>query len=99
MTAGALLLALDRTPCQNNRSFHRVVLMAAFTLAHLSDPHLAPLPAVHMRDLAGKRVLGYLNWTRNRTKIHRRDVLDGLVADIQAQRPAHTPFPGTLSIW
>jgi len=53
--------------------------MAAFTLAHLSDPHLPPLPAARLRDLAGKRALGYLNWTRNRHKYHRRDVLDALV--------------------
>jgi 3',5'-cyclic AMP phosphodiesterase CpdA len=68
--------------------------MAAFTLAHLSDPHLAPLPAVRMRDLAGKRALGYLNWTRNRHKIHRREVLNALVADMQAQRPDHIAVTG-----
>ena len=44
-----------------------------FTLAHLSDPHLPPLPQARLRDLAGKRVLGYLNWTRNRHKYHRRE--------------------------
>ena len=60
--------------------------MTAFTLAHLSDPHLPPMPAARLRDLAGKRALGYLNWTRNRHKYHRRDVLDALVADMQAQR-------------
>ena len=51
-------------------------MMAAFTLAHLSDPHLPPLPAARLRDLAGKRALGYLNWTRNRHKYHRREVLE-----------------------
>jgi 3',5'-cyclic AMP phosphodiesterase CpdA len=70
--------------------------MAAFTLAHLSDPHLAPLPMVRMRDLAGKRALGYLNWTRNRHKIHRREVLDALVKDMQAQRPDHIAITGDL---
>jgi 3',5'-cyclic AMP phosphodiesterase CpdA len=70
--------------------------MAAFTLAHLSDPHLAPLPMVQMRDLAGKRALGYLNWTRNRHKIHRREALDALVADMQAQRPDHIAITGDL---
>src|ERR1700691_5410046 len=29
----------------------RIDVMAAFTLAHLSDPHLAPLPAPRLRDL------------------------------------------------
>jgi 3',5'-cyclic AMP phosphodiesterase CpdA len=70
--------------------------MAAFTLAHLSDPHLPPLPAARFRDLAGKRAFGYLNWTRNRHKYHRREVLDALVADMQAQRPDHVAVTGDL---
>ena len=71
-------------------------MMAAFTLAHLSDPHLPPLPAARLRDLAGKRAFGYLNWTRNRHKYHRREVLDALVSDIQAQRPDHIAITGDL---
>jgi 3',5'-cyclic AMP phosphodiesterase CpdA len=70
--------------------------MAAFTLAHLSDPHLPPLPAARFRDLASKRALGYLNWTRNRHKYHRREVLDTLVDDIRAQRPDHIAVTGDL---
>jgi len=70
--------------------------MAAFTLAHLSDPHLPPLPAARLRDLAGKRVLGYLNWKRNRRKFHRRDVLDALVSDIRSQTPDHIAVTGDL---
>jgi 3',5'-cyclic AMP phosphodiesterase CpdA len=70
--------------------------MAAFTLAHLSDPHLPPLPAARLRDLAGKRAFGYLNWTRNRHKFHTRDVLDALVTDIQAQGPDHIAITGDL---
>jgi 3',5'-cyclic AMP phosphodiesterase CpdA len=71
-------------------------LMAAFTLAHLSDPHLPPLPAVSFADLIGKRALGYLNWTRNRHKYQRRDVLDALVADLQAHHPEHIAVTGDL---
>ena len=70
--------------------------MAAFTLAHLSDPHLPPLPAAGLRDLLGKRAFGYLNWTRNRHKIHRRDVLDALVSDLQAQAPDQIAVTGDL---
>jgi 3',5'-cyclic AMP phosphodiesterase CpdA len=69
-------------------------MMAAFTLAHLSDPHLPPLPAPRLRELAGKRAFGYLNWTRNRHKFHRRDVLDALVSDMQAQGPDHIAITG-----
>jgi 3',5'-cyclic AMP phosphodiesterase CpdA len=70
--------------------------MSAFTLAHLSDPHLPPLPAARFADLAGKRALGYLNWTRNRHKFHRRDVLDALVSDMQAQSPDQIAVTGDL---
>jgi 3',5'-cyclic AMP phosphodiesterase CpdA len=70
--------------------------MTVFTLAHLSDPHLPPLPKPSLGELAGKRVLGYLNWIRNRHSIHRRDVLDALVADLQAQAPDHVAVTGDL---
>ena len=70
--------------------------MTAFTLAHLSDPHLAPLPAPRLRELIGKRATGYLHWTRTRYKIHRREVLDALVADLRAQRPDHIAVTGDL---
>jgi 3',5'-cyclic AMP phosphodiesterase CpdA len=70
--------------------------MAAFTLAHLSDPHLPPLPVARLRDLAGKRAFGYLNWTRNRHKYHLREVLDTLMSDLQAQTPDHIAVTGDL---
>ncbi|HET7887042.1 MAG TPA: metallophosphoesterase [Bradyrhizobium sp.] len=70
--------------------------MATFTLAHLSDPHLAPLPEPRLSELMGKRVFGYLNWTRNRHRYHRRDVLDVLVSDLQAQAPNHIAVTGDL---
>ncbi|HYW64943.1 MAG TPA: metallophosphoesterase [Bradyrhizobium sp.] len=68
----------------------------AFTLAHLSDPHVPPMPAPQWRELAGKRALGYLNWTRNRHKVYRREVLDAIVADLGAQRPDHIAVTGDL---
>src|SRR6201989_2156074 len=70
--------------------------MASFKLAHLSDPHLPPLPKARWSDLAGKRALGDLNWTRNRRKVHRREVLDVLVSDMQAQAPDHIALTGDL---
>jgi 3',5'-cyclic AMP phosphodiesterase CpdA len=70
--------------------------MAPFTLAQLSDPHLPSLPVPRLRELAGKRALGYFNWTRNRQKFHRRDVLDALVSDMQAHVPDHIAVTGDL---
>jgi 3',5'-cyclic AMP phosphodiesterase CpdA len=70
--------------------------MATFTLAHLSDPHLPPLPKPRLIELAGKRALGYVNWTRNRHKYQRREVLDAIVSDIKAQAPDHIAVTGDL---
>jgi 3',5'-cyclic AMP phosphodiesterase CpdA len=70
--------------------------MAAFTLAHFSDPHLPPLPVPRLGELAGKRMLGYLNWTRNRRKYYRREVLDALVSDMRTQAPDHVAMTGDV---
>lgn len=70
--------------------------MTAYVLAHLSDPHLPPLPAARPHELIGKRALGYLNWRRNRHSIHRRELLDQLVSDIHIQQPDHIAITGDL---
>jgi 3',5'-cyclic AMP phosphodiesterase CpdA len=74
----------------------RADTVTAFTLAHLSDPHLAPLPTPHFRELMGKRVLGYANWVRNRKLSYSRAVLDRLTADMRAQSPDHVAVTGDL---
>jgi len=68
--------------------------MAAFTLAHLSDPHLPPLPVPRLHELLSKRLFGYLNWTRNRQKYQRREVVDALLSDVHAQEPDHIAVTG-----
>ncbi len=70
--------------------------MTAFVLAHLSDPHLGPMPQARLRDLANKRAIGYFNWKRKRHAIHRSEVLAELVADMHAQRPDHIAITGDL---
>jgi 3',5'-cyclic AMP phosphodiesterase CpdA len=67
-----------------------------FVLAHLSDPHLGPLPKPRLRDLTGKRATGYFNWWRGRSRAHRGDVLARIVADLKAQRPDHIAVTGDL---
>jgi len=44
----------------------------------------------------GKRALGYLNWTRNRHKYHRREVVDALIKDLKTQAPDHVAVTGDL---
>ena len=68
-----------------------------FTLAHLSDPHLAPLPAPRWSDLLGKRVTGYINWQRRRRFIHDAAVLAKIVADLKAQAPGHIAVTGDVA--
>jgi 3',5'-cyclic AMP phosphodiesterase CpdA len=70
--------------------------MADFLLAHLSDPHLGPLPSPRLGELMGKRAIGYFNWTRNRVDHHATHVLDAIVADIKAQQPQHVAVTGDL---
>jgi 3',5'-cyclic AMP phosphodiesterase CpdA len=67
-----------------------------FVLAHLSDPHLGPLPQPRLADLAGKRLLGYVNWHLRRGRQHRRDVLHALVEDMKATGPDHIAITGDL---
>jgi 3',5'-cyclic AMP phosphodiesterase CpdA len=67
-----------------------------FVLAHLSDPHLSPLPQPRPSELIGKRATGYLNWRRKRHLIHRSDVLARILADVRAQAPDHIVVTGDL---
>lgn len=67
-----------------------------FVLAHLSDPHLGPLPQPRLTELIGKRATGFLNWRRKRHLIHRGDVLARIVADLKAQAPDHIAVTGDL---
>ncbi|HKA71574.1 MAG TPA: metallophosphoesterase, partial [Xanthobacteraceae bacterium] len=46
-----------------------------FLLAHLSDPHLGPMPRPRLTELASKRLLGFVNWHLRRHLCHRRAVL------------------------
>jgi len=68
----------------------------SLTLAHISDLHIGPLPRAGLRALAGKRVTGFLSWRLKRSKIHRREVLDVLAADLAQQKPDHIAVTGDL---
>lgn len=86
-----------RTPERDSSSVRGGhVAMTSFLLAHLSDPHLGPMPQPRLSELASKRAIGYFNWRRKRHAIHRGDVLGELVADMQAQRPDHIAITGDL---
>ncbi len=67
-----------------------------FTLAHLSDLHIAPLPRPTLPLLLNKRALGYLSWRRKRGRVHRVEILDALWRDLQTRRPDHVAITGDL---
>lgn len=70
--------------------------MATFTLAHLSDIHLGPLAPLGLRHLNTKRLLGYLNWHRNRKHAHASATLEAIVQDMLAAEPDHVAVSGDL---
>lgn len=67
-----------------------------FRLAHISDCHLGPLPPVQRRELISKRVLGYVNWRRNRAKAYVAGTTEKLLADMADQAPDHIAVTGDL---
>lgn len=73
------------------------------TLAHFSDPHLTSLADVDARALFDRRVLlnkrlfGYLSWRKRRRRVHRREVLDVVVADMASRAPDQILLSGDLT--
>lgn len=87
-TLGTALTTASTTPTDPPR---------AFTLAHLSDPHLTSLAGVHALDLANKRIFGYLSWRRRRRRVHRAQTLAAVVADMRTFAPDHVAVTGDLT--
>src|SRR5262245_22392309 len=74
----------------------RADVEAMFTLAHLSDPHLAPLPWPNPFELMGKRLGGFINWHRKRRNFHLTAVLDRIVHDVKSRAADHIAVTGDL---
>ena len=67
-----------------------------FRLAHISDTHLGPLPAVTRRELFSKRITGYVNFRRNRSSAVFPEITENLVTYLQTLKPDHTAITGDL---
>ena len=78
------------------RRREQLIMSKPFVLAHLSDPHLGPLPRPEIRELASKRLVGYINWRRSRHRLHRRDALDAITRDLHGAQPDHVAVTGDL---
>jgi 3',5'-cyclic AMP phosphodiesterase CpdA len=67
-----------------------------FRFAHLTDPHVGPLPRPALRYLLGKRLTGYVNWRRSRRNAHDMDLLAALVRDLREVAPDHIACTGDV---
>lgn len=67
-----------------------------FRLAHFSDIHLGPLPAVSYRQLVSKRVTGYINWHRHRRVSLDHGIIDQITEDMLEAGPDHIALTGDL---
>jgi 3',5'-cyclic AMP phosphodiesterase CpdA len=68
-----------------------------FTLAHLTDPHLAEFHDIRITDLVNKRFFGYLKWRLKRGAGHHGEVLASLIDDVRACQPDHIAVTGDLT--
>lgn len=68
-----------------------------FRIAHLSDVHLAPLPAFNLGQLNLKQWLGLANWHLGRKRQQSRAVLDRLIEDVRQQQADHIVITGDLA--
>jgi 3',5'-cyclic AMP phosphodiesterase CpdA len=71
--------------------------VSVFSLAHLSDLHLGPLPlGAARRHFALKRSIGVFNWRLNRHRIHSMAAANAVAADIVASAPDHVALTGDI---
>jgi len=68
-----------------------------FTLAHLTDPHLADHHDIRFADLLNKRFFGYIKWRLSRKSKHHGEVLSTLMDDVRASQPDHIAVTGDLT--
>ena len=68
-----------------------------FSVGHLSDLHATPVRIRDPRELAGKRLLGWLSWHVRRSRVHRPDVLEALIEDLHRSAPDQIVVTGDLT--
>ncbi|MDJ0984681.1 MAG: metallophosphoesterase [Desulfobacterales bacterium] len=68
-----------------------------FTLAHISDPHLAHPGGSRLSDFLNKRFFGYLKWRLKRQSEHHDLVLTSMIDDVLSAQPDHIVVTGDLT--
>lgn len=72
-------------------------MAATIAIAQISDIHLGPIAGFGPAHWNVKRLLGFLNWHRNRRDVHRTEVAERLIADMLVQAPDHIAVTGDLA--
>lgn len=67
------------------------------TIAHLSDLHITPIRFRNIPWRLNKRPLAWLKWSLQRSKEHRPEVLEAVIADLEAEQPDHIVVTGDLT--
>ena len=68
-----------------------------FRVGHLSDLHATPVSIRDPRELASKRLLGWLSWHVRRRRVHQPDVLEALIDDLHRNAPDQVVVTGDLT--
>ena len=69
----------------------------SFTLAHLSDVHLAHMrKRFLLRNFSGKRIVGGFSWFLRRRHVHSNFVADAIQSSIISTNPSHVALTGDL---
>ncbi|MCC5872751.1 MAG: metallophosphoesterase [Gammaproteobacteria bacterium] len=68
-----------------------------YTIAHLSDVHIPPLPPLSPGDWFSKRALGLFSWHRKWKAEHRVHILVALQRSLDALAPDHICITGDLT--
>src|SRR5690606_36492185 len=86
----------DICPSSRFPSAANALMRTMFRLAHISDVHLGPLPALTFLELFSKRITGFVNWHRNRRRHLFANTLDIVLEDIERRDPDHLAITGDL---
>jgi 3',5'-cyclic AMP phosphodiesterase CpdA len=70
----------------------------AFTIAHIADPHLGPIPSGAVwKDFQLKRLIGGASWHLRRKRLFSADVAAALVEDVRAISPDQVAVTGDIA--
>ncbi|RLQ88362.1 metallophosphoesterase family protein [Notoacmeibacter ruber] len=68
-----------------------------YTLGHISDLHLGPLPDIRYRELVSKRITGYVNWHRTRRSALGDEVLNRVAEHMLQSSLDHVAITGDMT--